>query len=1052
MAGRWVSAACWHNCGGRCANRVLVEDGVVVRHGTDASHPDSPDYPQQRACVRGWAQEQQCFGEDRLLHPLVRAHWRPGGGDASAGRLRGRDEWRRVGWDEAVELACREIGRIREEYGDAAFACKHPSPALDAICTCVRGWDTSSHGSFGFDCDDVGLPSRGLGCANDRLDLPNADFIVLYASNPAWSAPGTPVCDFLRARDAGTRFFCVDPMYNATAQTLGARWLPVRPGTDMALLLAVAFEMLRLDEREGGVVDWEFLRRCAVGFDAEHMPADARLDENLFDYVRGAYDGVPKSPAWAAPRCGVAPARITELARAMGRGNKTMLLYNYGMARTNGSEMLPQMLFALAAMGGHMGKPGHACGSVYHADCGNAGPRLVSAPPPASRPRRVRRGEPVNVRQPQLYELILNGGGRTSDVASGYYRFHEPRPVEVGPIKAIFHMYDAALDTSMAQKLGIEAHRSVDFVLSCATFMTTNARYSDIVLPVSTEWERVGGVLEGNREYVQCYTRVCEPRGEAKSDQEIDELLLAGMGVDPREVYPAGEEQRFYDQVAACRVRGADGREGPLVTITDEDRARLARAGVDVAVQQGAVGLDAFLENGGYQVPRAAGDGAGHIGFAQFAADPEAHPLPSASGRIEIYCQRRYDLLTSIGFPGAQGYKPYPTYVAPAVGFEATFEGGEVGAGPSDYPFLLFNPHYLRRSHTVFDNCSWLAEAWRAPVMLNASDARTLGVEEGDEVVVSTPHGSCRREATLLEVLRPGVVGLPHGAWVDAREDGVDRAGADNYLLGPEPFGCGLSGYNNQVCNVRRACERPASRRGDGGEGEPEGEGRAERARRAEGRAVRAGRPEAAGAPASPAPAASVDGERLGFLFDMTRCTGCKACVLACRDRNRGIGAVSFRDVTTWSTGEFPDVAAYSLSESCRRCARPACAAACRARALRVDAQGTVRVERAACTGCGACARACPHGAVKMLPDGRAGVCDACAPLREAGEQPACVAACPSRALSFGPLAQLRERAGGTGAPLATSLPVAPDGGTLPTSLIKPAACALAPEPREVRW
>ena len=64
--GEWTSAACWHNCGGRCMNKVMVKDGAVIRQKTDDTHEDSFDYPQQRGCVRGKAQQQQCFGADRL--------------------------------------------------------------------------------------------------------------------------------------------------------------------------------------------------------------------------------------------------------------------------------------------------------------------------------------------------------------------------------------------------------------------------------------------------------------------------------------------------------------------------------------------------------------------------------------------------------------------------------------------------------------------------------------------------------------------------------------------------------------------------------------------------------------------------------------------------------------------------------------------------------------------------------------------------------------------------------------------------------------------------
>ncbi len=86
--GKWVPAACWGNCGGRCLNVAYVEDGVVTRQKTDDTHPDSPDYPQQRGCSRGRSQRQRVFGADRLKYPMKRAHWAPGGGDKSPARKR----------------------------------------------------------------------------------------------------------------------------------------------------------------------------------------------------------------------------------------------------------------------------------------------------------------------------------------------------------------------------------------------------------------------------------------------------------------------------------------------------------------------------------------------------------------------------------------------------------------------------------------------------------------------------------------------------------------------------------------------------------------------------------------------------------------------------------------------------------------------------------------------------------------------------------------------------------------------------------------------------
>ena len=99
--GTWVTAACWHNCGGRCLNKALVEDGVILRQKTDDTHEDSQEFPQQRGCLRGRAIGEMAFGADRIKYPLKRKGWQPGGKDFHP-ELRGRDEWERISWDEAI--------------------------------------------------------------------------------------------------------------------------------------------------------------------------------------------------------------------------------------------------------------------------------------------------------------------------------------------------------------------------------------------------------------------------------------------------------------------------------------------------------------------------------------------------------------------------------------------------------------------------------------------------------------------------------------------------------------------------------------------------------------------------------------------------------------------------------------------------------------------------------------------------------------------------------------------------------------------------------------
>ena len=159
------------------------------------------------------------------------------------------------------------------------------------------------------------------------------------------------------------------------------------------------------------------------------------------------------------------------------------------------------------------------------------------------------------------------------------------------------------------------------------------------------------------------------------------------------------------------------------------------------------------MERGCYQFERKEGDGTDHIAYAEFFADPEANPRDSASGKFEIYCQWKADTLNALGHSDME-FKPYPTYVKAPVCYEETFEDIDAGK-KGDYPFVLYNPHYLRRTHSCLDQVDWLREAWNNPVYLNASDARSLGIEDGDAVLVSNPYGKTVRYASLHESMIP---------------------------------------------------------------------------------------------------------------------------------------------------------------------------------------------------------------------------------------------------------------------------------------------------------
>lgn len=159
-----------------------------------------------------------------------------------------------------------------------------------------------------------------------------------------------------------------------------------------------------------------------------------------------------------------------------------------------------------------------------------------------------------------------------------------------------------------------------------------------------------------------------------------------------------------------------------------------------------------------------------------------------------------------------------------------------------------------------------------------------------------------------------------------------------------------------------------------------------------------------------------------GFHFNGARCTGCKTCAMACKDKNDLPPELGFRNVYEYTGGSWNqdgdlwtnDVYSYYMSVACNHCDSPACVEICPQSALSKDEEtGAVVRDLEACIGCGSCASACPYGAPKVDTEAMKSVkCDMCVDRVKAGEKPVCVEACPLRALDFGPIEELRATYG----------------------------------------
>ena len=530
-----------------------------------------------------------------------------------------------------------------------------------------------------------------------------------------------------QAREKGVKIVAVDPLYTDSAATFAQQWIPIRPGTDAAMLIAMAYVIITENLQDQGFID-----KYTIGFD------------NYKDYVLGKDDGIAKTPQWAEAITTV-PADVTvNLAREYATNKPAALIAGWGPARAAMGEQYARAANVLTAITGNIGIKGGYASGFMRATSRSFRQEQSRRPVESGRPPRkdslyklhdsLHNTTSGQVHNTKIFDAILRGraGGYPADIKMAY--------VVTGNY----------INQHPNTRRGVEAFKSLEFVVVHEQFMTPTAKFGDIVLPVNTFMERADIAYPWLGSPYSIYlNKSIESLYETKSDLEIARELSKKLGI-PQVLGNESEDELLRDIVARSD------------SIPDYEAFR--RDGVQkFKPEEPIVGLRKQIE------------------------DPENNPFPTLSGKIEIYCEH----IAEMNNPNIP---PIPKYISPPENYDDSLA--------ARYPLQLLTTHYKTRAHSTWHNVPWLREIEPHSVWINTIDAEARSIKKGDLVDVYNDRGRIRIPAQITERIAPGVVNVSQGAWYDPDAEGVDLGGCANVLTSEEHSPGGAWAMNTALVEV----------------------------------------------------------------------------------------------------------------------------------------------------------------------------------------------------------------------------------------------------------
>ena len=700
--------------------QVTAENGRIT---TVDGHPADPDPSPIGQALRAAT-------DLRVERPVVRRSWLDNGPGANTD-LRGREPFVEVDWDRAIDLVAAELDRVRNDHGNQAIyggsygwgssgRFHQPSNQIYRFLRLFGGY-TDARGTYSSSAAETIVPhvlgmSYHAAVAQQTSWSVIAEHTELFVSfgglrltnaQVTFGGSGPHHTREWLERCRQTRFLSIAPLGDDDADFVDRRWLPIRPGTDVALMAGLLHTLVVED-----LADQDFLDRYCHGWD--------RLRAYLLGQADGPDGRLARSAAWASGICGIDEATIVALARDMA-SRRTLISLSLSIQRGDHGEQPYWMAAALAAAVGGIGRPGEGLAMAFGAN-GNAG---------AGQRRKRIPGPPIPRQDPDMpvisvsrvVELLENPGRE----------FHFDGVTDTFPdIKLVYWVGGNVFHHHQDLNRLVRAWQRPETIVVHEPFWTPMARFADVVLPATTPLERTD--LGGAETVLVAMGAAIEPQGQARNDYDIFAALAERLGFGPEHTQGRSADEwvrHLYEEFRA-----------------DNDQAPP---------------YEQFVADGSFLHPDMASMGVTRQVFLEdFRTDPDANPLSTPSGRIELWSE----VIEAFGYDDCP---PHPTWLEPyeRLGTEAA----------EAHPLHLVSNQPATRLHSQFDHGepSRAAKvADREPARLHPDDAAARGIADGDVIRVFNDRGACLAGAVLSDRVMPGVVQLSTGAWYDPDEPGPD--------------------------------------------------------------------------------------------------------------------------------------------------------------------------------------------------------------------------------------------------------------------------------------